>query len=354
MDSEMVKKKLNVAVVGVTGAVGEEMLKILEERDFPVGVLHPMASQRSADRTVLFRGETLPVQPATAKAFSGIDVALFSAGGSVSRKLAPKAVRAGATVIDNSSAFRMDPRVPLVIPEINPHDVHTHKGIIANPNCTTTVMLMALYPFRGYGIRRIVASSYQAVSGAGAWGIEELQQQTLQWALDEQARRLIGRDRREPIEPDRFPHPIAFNLIPHVGTFLDSGYSTEEVKCLEETRKILNDPEIRVTATTVRLPVLRSHCVSVNIETEKRLRVPTARNLIRKAAGVALLDRPAKNLYPMPINASGKDDCLVGRIREDDTIKWGLNLWVAGDQLRKGAALNTVQIAEILLASARN
>jgi aspartate-semialdehyde dehydrogenase len=343
-------KTYNVAIAGATGAVGQEMIKILEERRFPVGDVRLLASQRSVGKRCLFNGDQIPVEELTPRSFKGIDIALFSAGADRSKQFARFAVEAGATVIDNSSAFRMDPEVPLVIPEINPEDIFTHKGIIANPNCTTIIMLMGLYPLRAYGLRRIVASSYQAVSGAGAWAIEELRRQVIEWSLNEMRARCLGATDERVLKPEKFPHPIAFNVIPHIDAFLPNGYTKEEMKCLNESRKILHDATLRVSATTVRVPVFRSHSVSVHLETEKELSVGRARTLLAKAKGVRLYDDPGRLRYPMPILVTGKDDCLVGRIRRDETVPHGLCLWVVGDQLRKGAALNAIQIAETLIA----
>jgi len=335
-----------VAVAGATGAVGTEMIRILDERSFPIKSLVLLASRRSAGRTLPFQGSAVPVRALTRRAFDGVDIAFFSAGAERSLKFAPAAVKAGALVIDNSSAFRMRSDVPLVVPEINPADVFTHKGIIANPNCTTIIMLMGLYPLRAYGIRRVVAASYQAVSGAGAGAMEELKSQTIEWALNELRLRSMGESGPLGFRPDRLPHPIAFNIIPQIGEFLENGYTKEEMKCHDETRKILHDPEIRVTATTVRVPVLRSHALAVHLETERRLTPSRARTLIRKADGVTVCDQPGRGRYPMPVTTSGSDECVVGRIRKDHTVSNGLAMWIVGDQLRKGAALNAIQIAE--------
>lgn len=329
----------NVAIVGATGAVGQEMIDILTERDFPVKELRPLASERSAGKEIKFGGKSVEVQKLDENSFSGIDIALFSAGGGRSREFAPIAVEAGAVVIDNSSAFRMDEDVPLVVPEINPEAVggYRKKGIIANPNCTTAVTIMALKPLHDIGkIKRVVAASYQAVSGAGAQAIDELRSQTLAWA------------KNESIEVDAFPHQIAFNLLPHIDSFMENGYTKEEMKLHNETRKILADDTIALTATTVRVPVFRAHSVAVNIETEKNISITEAKEALDKFPGVRVVDEPQNLKYPMPIDASGKDDCLVGRIREDYTVPSGLSFWVVGDQLRKGAALNAVQIAELL------
>jgi aspartate-semialdehyde dehydrogenase len=324
------------------------MLSILQERNFPARSLRLLASKKSAGKCFSFRGENLPVEELTSRSFRGVDIALFSAGGDRSLAFAKHAVKAGAVVIDNSSAFRMDPSVPLVVPEINAEDIRNHRGIIANPNCTTIITLMGLYPLRAYGLKRILLSSYQAVSGAGAWAIEELRRQTIEWALQEIRNDVFNESGTVEPRPDKFPHPIAFNLIPHIDVFQENGYTKEEMKCLKESRKILHLPDLLVSATTVRVPVFRSHSVSVHLETDKNLPVAKARALMRKAKGVRLYDDPEKGRYPMPRMVAGKDDCLVGRIRKDETSENGLWLWIVGDQLRKGAALNAIQIAECL------
>lgn len=330
----------NVAIVGATGAVGQEMMSILRERDFPVKELRLLASERSEGKEIEYDGSSIKIKKLDENSFDGIDIALFSAGGSRSKEFAPAAVDAGAVVIDNSSAFRMEEDIPLVVPEINPHAVGEYKkrGIIANPNCTTAVTIMALKPLHDIGrIKRVVASSYQAVSGAGAQAIEELRNQTLAWAHSKEIKHKV------------FPHQIAFNLLPHIDSFLENGYTKEEMKLHNETRKILEDDTIAVTATTVRVPVFRAHSVSVNIETEKRITIGEAREALDRFPGVKVVDEPQNLKYPMPIDAAGRDECLVGRIREDYTIPAGLSFWVVGDQLRKGAALNAVQIAELLI-----
>lgn len=333
-------KNYNVAIVGATGAVGQEIVQILEERSFPIGELRLIASEKSEGKELEFKGKKVRVQKLKEGSFRGVHIALFSAGASRSREFAPKAVEAGAVVVDNSSAFRMEPDIPLVIPEINGHAISDYKkrGIIANPNCTTAVTLMALKPLHDISrIKRVVASSYQAVSGAGAKAIEELRLQILSWANG------------EPMKTDVFPYQIAFNLLPHIDTFLENGYTKEEMKLHNETRKILGDNSIQVTATTVRVPVFRAHSVSVNIETERKITVQEARKALNNFPGVRVVDEPQNSKYPMPIDAAGMDDCLVGRIREDYTVSAGLSFWVVGDQLRKGAALNAVQIAEVLI-----
>jgi aspartate-semialdehyde dehydrogenase len=336
----MKKDGYNIAIVGATGAVGLEMLEILEERNFPVKEIKLLASERSAGKELEYNGNKIKVEELGENSFENIDIALFSAGSSRSREFAPIAARAGAVVIDNSSAFRMEEDVPLVIPEINPHAVAGYKkrGIIANPNCTTAVTLMALKPLHDLGnIKRVVASSYQAVSGAGAQAIEELKNQTLAWANSEE------------IRSETFPYQIAFNVLPQIDSFLDNGYTKEEMKLHNETRKILENNEIALTATTVRVPVFRAHSVAVNIETEKKISVSEAKEALNNFPGVRVVDEPAELKYPMPIDAAGMDDCIVGRIREDYTVENGLSFWVVGDQLRKGAALNAVQIAELLI-----
>ena len=327
-----------VAVVGVTGAVGQTTLKILEERKFPVRALRAFASARSAGRTVTFKGEAIRVDAAGPDSFKGVELALFSAGSAQSRELAPLAVKAGAIVIDKSSAFRMDPQVPLVVPEINPHAVKGHRGILACPNCTTIVTVMPLKPLHDAGrLRRVVATSYQAVSGAGVNGVEELRSQTLAWA------------RGEAMVPRFFQHQIAFNVIPHVDKFGDDGYTGEEMKLVNEVRKILELPDLPVSPTTVRVPVFTAHSVAVNAETERKVGRERAREAFAGFPGLKLWDEPAENRYPMPVLVEGQDDCYVGRVREDLSLPNGLNFWVVGDQLRKGAALNGIQIAELLI-----
>lgn len=336
----MAKRTYTVAIAGATGAVGETMLRLLEERNFPVHRLKLLASERSTGKSLTFRGEEIKVESLGDGSFHGIEIALFSAGATRSQEFAPAAARVGAVVIDNSSAFRMQPDVPLVVPEINPDALagYQARGIIANPNCTTIVMLMPLKPLHDYGrVRRVIASSYQAVSGAGAKGIEELKRQTLAWASG------------EPIESRAFPQQIAFNVIPHIDTFQPNGYTKEELKLVFETRKILGDESIGVSPTTVRVPVFTAHSVSMNVETERRIGANKAKELLSKMPGLVVVDEPAAGRYPMPILAAGKNDCFVGRIREDLSNDHALNLWVVGDQLRKGAALNAIQIAELLI-----
>src|SRR5437763_911744 len=331
-------RKPHVAVVGATGAVGIEMIKTLEKRKFPVGELTLLASARSAGRKLKFRGEEITVQELTRKAFSGIDIALFSAGGGISKEFAPIAAQAGCVVIDNSSAFRMDDQVPLVIPEINATDVKWHKGIIANPNCTTAVALMALYPLhQAFFVKRIFASSYQAVSGTGAKAIEELRRQVDEIVKGKKATKEV------------YPHQIAFNVLPHVDSFLSDGYTKEEMKMQHEGRKIMHHPNFRASVTCVRVPVYRAHSVAVSAEFDKPVTVEDAREVLKSAPGLDLVDEPAKNEYPLPLYAAERYNCQVGRIRKDCALDNGLCFWVAGDQLLKGAALNAVQIAELLL-----
>ena len=329
---------LRVAVVGVTGAVGQTTLKILEERKFPVKDLRVFASERSVGKAVSFRGETIRVEKLDGEAFKGIEIALFSAGSAQSREFAPLAVKAGAVVVDKSSAFRMDPKVPLVVPEVNAHAVKGHAGIVACPNCTSIVTVMPLKPLHDAGrLRRVIATSYQAVSGAGVNGVEELRAQTLAWA------------RGEAMVPRYFAHQIAFNVIPQVDTFGENGYTGEEMKLVNEVRKILELPDLLISPTTVRVPVFTAHSVAVNAETEIKLGRERAREVFAGFPGLKLWDEPAENRYPMPVVVEGQDDCYVGRIREDLSLPNGLNFWVVGDQLRKGAALNGIQIAELLI-----
>ncbi|MDH4321091.1 MAG: aspartate-semialdehyde dehydrogenase [Desulfobulbaceae bacterium] len=333
-------RKVNVAVAGATGAVGGAMLDVLERRNFPLGELRLLASERSVGKKLKFKGEEIAVQLLSKDAFKGIDIALFSAGGDRSLEFAPAAAAAGAVVVDNSSAFRMDPEIPLVVPEVNPHAIAQYKkrGIIANPNCSTIQMLVALKPIHDkVGIKRIVVSTYQAVSGTGAKAIEELQQQVMDYAAG------------KPLTNKVYPHQIAFNCLPHIDSFLDNGYTKEEMKMVNETRKMFEDQTIGVTATTVRVPVVYGHSESVNIETKAKITAAEVRELLRNAPGVKLVDEPSKCIYPMAIDCAGKFETLVGRIREDESIANGINLWVVADNILKGAALNAVQIAEVLI-----
>ena len=330
-------KGYHVAIIGATGAVGHELLHVLERRSFPMASLRPIGSSRSAGKSVRFRGESIPVQELASESFDKIDIAFFSAGGEISRKFVPVACQADAIAIDNSSVFRMDPHVPLVIPEINAEDARRHRGLIANPNCTTAIALMALYPLhRVFGVRRIFAASYQAVSGSGTRAIDELKQQVSDAGEDRQLASRV------------YPHPIAFNVLPHVDSFLESGYTKEEMKMQNEGRKIMHLPEFRASATCVRVPVYRAHSVAVSAEFEQPVAVDRAREVLAKAPGIELVDEPQNNRYPMPLNVTGKDNCQVGRVRLDCAFENGLSFWVSGDQLLKGAALNAVQIAELL------
>ncbi|MEM9080813.1 MAG: aspartate-semialdehyde dehydrogenase [Verrucomicrobiota bacterium] len=330
----------HIAIAGATGAVGIEMLACITDCKLPFSQLTLLASARSAGKTIPFQGQELTVQELTPHSFTDVDIALFSAGGSISQEFAPHAAAAGAIVIDNSSAFRMDPDVPLVVPELNPRDAqNTPKGIIANPNCTTIISLMALGPLhQAFGLKNIIASSYQAVSGSGAAGIAE---------LDSQIQALANNGE---ITKNVYPHQIASNVIPHVDVFQDGGYTKEELKMLHESRKILNLPHLEVTCTCVRVPVHRSHSVSITAQFEQPVSVDSAKAVYgANTPGVALCDNPDEQLYPTPLDTSGKNDCLVGRIRQDRVLDNALALWVVGDQVRKGAALNAVQIAQLLL-----
>lgn len=331
------KNKYVVAVAGATGAVGREMLEVLEERKFPVSDLVPLASERSEGERVAFKGRNVIVRKLDKDSFKDVDIALFSAGSERSLAFAPAAVKSGAVVIDNSSAFRMDPEVPLVVPEVNAHALEKHKGIIANPNCSTIAMVMVLKPIHDRAkIRRVVVTTFQSVSGTGKEAMDELANQTV--AL------LNFRDVRIKV----YPHQIAFNCIPHIDSFLDDGYTREELKMLQETRKIMEDDSIRVTATTVRVPVFRCHSEAVNIELETKITANEVRAVLAAAPGVIVYDDPKKNLYPLAVDVAGKDETYVGRIREDESVPNGINLWIVSDNLRKGAALNAVQIAELL------
>ena len=337
-------KKYNVAILGATGAVGQEFLKLIEERNFPFAELRLLASSRSAGTEIPFMGKNYIVEEATNESFKDIDIALF-AGGSISTEFAPYAVKAGAVVIDNSSAFRMDPEVPLVVPEVNPQAILKHKGIIANPNCSTIIMVMALKPIYDLAkIKRIIVSTYQAVSGAGKEGIDELTNQVKAYSE--------GKEMEAKILPSASlgkHYPIAFNLIPQIDVFLDNLYTKEEMKMVNETRKILEDYDMKITATTVRVPVYRSHSESVNVELEKDLDLAAIKDAISKFPGVQIQDDPQNQIYPMPIYTSDKNDVYVGRLRRDESAENSFNMWVVGDQIRKGAALNTLQIAETMI-----
>lgn len=331
-------KKYTVAVVGATGAVGRTMLKVLEERDFPVGKIVPLASTRSQGQEVIFRGVPVTVQEARPEAFAGVDLALFSAGKDVSLHLAPEAVKRGAVVVDNSNAFRMDPAVPLVVPEVNPESLKAHQGLIANPNCSTIQMVVVLKPLHDRArVKRVVVSTYQAVSGTGLEAIAELETQSEEI--------LTGKT----IHPEVYPYQIAFNVLPHIDVFDETGYTLEEWKMVRETKKIMNDDSIAVTATTVRVPVFFGHSEAVNIETAEKLTPDEARHILAGAPGVVVVDDPAHLRYPLPCMVAGRNEVFVGRIREDFSIANGLNLWIVADNVRKGAAVNAVQIAERLL-----
>ncbi|HKR52818.1 MAG TPA: aspartate-semialdehyde dehydrogenase [Chthoniobacterales bacterium] len=331
------KKRYHIAVVGATGAVGIEMLHVLERRAFPIASIRAFSSTRSAGKSVRFQGEKIPVAELTRGSFRGIDIALFSAGTPVAQEFGPIARDSGAVVIDNSSTFRMEPEVPLVIPEINGDDVKLHRGIIANPNCTTAVALMAIYPLhRIFNVSRVFASSYQAVSGSGARAIAELERQVRAFAEN------------QPAAAEIYPHPIAFNVLPHVDVFLDGGYTKEEMKMQNEGRRIMHHPEFRASVTCVRVPVYRAHSVAISAEFSEPISVERAREVLAKAPGLELVDEPGRNRYPMPLDVAGKDNCQVGRVRRDCAFENGLSFWVSGDQLLKGAALNAVQIAELL------
>jgi aspartate-semialdehyde dehydrogenase len=324
-------KKYNVAVVGATGLVGRKMIQVLEERKFPVEKLRLLASAKSAGTTIVFNGKSVDVDELTKESFKGIAVALFSAGGAISKEFAPYAVKAGTLVIDNSSAFRMDPDVPLVVPEVNPQDIFRHKGIIANPNCSTIQMVVALKPIHDrWRIKRIVVSTYQGITGAGKKAVEQLE--------GELAKRM-------DVEK-KFPHPIAYNVLPQIDIFVEGGYTKEEIKMVNETKKIMGDDSIKVTATCVRVPVIGGHSEAVNIEFEKPFNLDEVSEVLKNAKGIIVQNDVSKSIYPMPIWSHEKDDVFVGRIRRDETIANGLNLWIVSDNLRKGAATNAVQIAE--------
>ncbi len=335
----MSEKKQNVAVAGATGAVGNQMIRCLEEADFPVNSLKLLASSRSVGRMLRFKGDLIAVEKLNEDSFKGMDIALFSAGGGTSERFAPYAAKDGCVVVDNSSAWRMDPDVPLVVPEVNPHAIadHTKKGIIANPNCSTIQMVVALDPIhKKYHIKRIVVSTYQAVSGTGKKAIDELFDQT---------RAMIN---FLDYEKAVYPHRIAFNCLPHIDTFLDNGYTKEEMKMVNETRKILEDDTIGVTATTVRVPVFYGHSESVNVETREPISASQVKLLLEKAPGIKVMDDPGKNLYPLATDGAGQDLTLIGRIRDDASVSNGINMWIVADNIRKGAATNAVQIARIL------
>ncbi len=326
-------KKINLAVVGATGMVGRTFIKVLEERNLPIENIYFFSSKRSAGSKIIFNGKEYTVEELTEQSFDrGIDIALFSAGGSTSEKFAPIAASKGCIAIDNSSAWRMDPKVPLVVPEVNPQDIEWNNGIIANPNCSTIQAVVALNPLhKKYGIKRIVYTTFQAVSGAGLAGHNDLQEG------------LKGES------PKKFPYPIANNVLPHIDSFLPNGYTKEEMKMVNETKKIIGDQNLKITATTVRVPVFNGHSESINVEFEKQFDMEELKEVLKNAPGVILMDDVANNVYPMPITAEGKDETFIGRIRRDESVESGVNLWVVADNIRKGAATNTVQIAQELI-----
>ncbi|MBI5025909.1 MAG: aspartate-semialdehyde dehydrogenase [Nitrospirae bacterium] len=332
------KDKYIVAVVGATGAVGNEMVLTLEQRNFPVERLRLFASERSEGKTIDFYDETIPIEILGENSFKGVDIALFSAGAERSKVFAPIAAKAGCVVVDNSSQWRMDPEVPLIVPEVNPQDLKWHKGIIANPNCSTIQMVVVLKPIHDVvKIKRVVVTTFQSVSGTGKRAMDELLHQTSAILNFREAKCNV------------YPHQIAFNCLPHIDKFMENDYTKEEMKMVNETRKIMGDDSIRVTATTVRVPVFRCHSESVNIETEKKLSANEVRAILSAAPGIVVYDAPEKNVYPLPVNVAGSDEVYVGRIREDESIENGINMWIVADNLRKGAALNAVQIAEKLI-----
>ncbi len=326
-------KKINLAVVGATGMVGRTFIKVLEERNLPIENIYFFSSARSAGSTITFNGKDYIVEELTETSFDrGIDIALFSAGGSTSEKFSPIAASKGCIVVDNSSAWRMDPEVPLVVPEVNPKDIEWNKGIIANPNCSTIQAVVALKPLHDkYKIKRIVYTTFQAVSGAGMKGYSDLEE-----GLKGEA-------------PKKFPHPIANNVLPHIDVFTDNGYTKEEIKMIKETRKIIGDDSLKITATTVRVPVFNGHSESINVEFEKQFDLNELKEVLKNAPGVIVQDDPANNVYPLPVYTSGKDETFVGRIRRDESVESGVNLWVVADNIRKGAATNAVQIAQELI-----
>ncbi|WP_102346891.1 aspartate-semialdehyde dehydrogenase [Bacillus sp. Marseille-P3661] len=340
-------KGYHVAVVGATGAVGEKMMATLEQRNFPISKLTLLSSERSAGKKLLFKGEEVVVQAATPESFEGVDIALFSAGGSVSKQLAPEAAKRGAICIDNTSAFRMDPEVPLVVPEVNENDIHQHKGIIANPNCSTIQMVVALEPIRkAFGLKKVIVSTYQAVSGAGAKAIQEMKDQT-QAVLngDEFTPEIL------PCGADKKHYQIAFNAVPQIDKFQENGYTFEEMKMINETKKIMHMPELSVAATCVRIPVEFGHSESVYVEVEKEgVTVQELKDLLAQSEGIVLQDQPEEQIYPMAVTAAGKLDTFVGRIRKDLDNEKGFHMWIVSDNLLKGAAWNSVQIAERLLS----
>ncbi|MEW5785198.1 MAG: aspartate-semialdehyde dehydrogenase [Bacillota bacterium] len=337
--------KYHVAVVGATGMVGQKMIEVLFERRFPIGGLKLLASARSTDLKIRVRGKEYPVEETTPHSFEGVDFAFFSAGEAISKELGPEAARRGAVVVDNSNAFRMDEGIPLVVPEVNPQAVFEHRGIIANPNCSTIQMVAALYPLhKAAGLKRVVAATYQAVSGAGKEAVEELTEQCRAHLAGGKAPAL-----RIPHQGAARGYQIAFNLVPQLDVFVEDGYCKEELKMVRESRKIMGLPGLAITATTVRVPVVNGHSIALNVEFERPLSAPEAKALLADAPGVAVLDDPDRLLYPTPLEASGRDEVFVGRIRPDHSVPYGLNLWVVADNIRKGAATNSIQIAELLL-----
>lgn len=346
------KDKYNVAIMGATGAVGGQFLSILEERNFPIKELRLLASERSKGKKIKFKDRAYGVEVLTHKSFKGIDIVLSSAGASRSLEFLPSAVNGGAVCVDNSSAFRMEKDTPLVVPEVNPHQAYNHKGIIANPNCSTIQAVVALWPLhKAVKIKRIVASTYQSVSGAGQKNVLEMEKQ-IDMVNKHVDNWIIGSHSVDKFLIKEFPHQIAFNLIPQIDLFGDNAYTKEEMKLVNETRKIMEDDSIRITCTSIRVPVFFAHSESINIETEKKLSAAEAKKILSKAPGVVVIDDPPKQKYPMPLDAEGKNEVFVGRIREDESIEKGLNLWVVSDNLRKGAALNAIQIAELLIKHA--
>jgi len=350
-------RHLTVAVLGATGLVGRTFLRVLEERGFPVAELRPLASERSEGKTVRFKGQEIPVHAARADSFDGVDLAFFSVDEEISREMAPIAARAGAVVIDDSAAWRMDPAIPLVVPEVNPDDAHRHRGIIAGPNCSTIQMVVALAPIhRANPITRVIVDSYQAVSGTGAAAVEELRTQTL--AVVDAARAQNGSGASTAplsahapgLETSAYPHPIVLNVLPHIGSFRDNGYTSEEMKLVNETRKIMHAPDIAISATTVRVPVEVGHSEAVHVELSHPMTAGEARAILASAPGIAVVDEPFESRYPLPLQAAGRDEVFVGRIRSDISHPNGIAMWIVSDNLRKGAALNAVQVAELLFA----
>ncbi|MFD2628438.1 aspartate-semialdehyde dehydrogenase [Oceanobacillus kapialis] len=344
------KAAFNVAVVGATGAVGQKIIKLLEEKNFPINELKLLSSSRSAGKKIAFHGEEVTVEEALPESFKGIDIALFSAGGSVSKQLAPEAVKHGAVVVDNTSAFRMDEDVPLVVPEVNKEDLLNHKGIIANPNCSTIQMVAALKPLQeAYGLKRVIVSTYQAVSGAGVSANKELENQSTSFLKNEEMQAEIL-----PVKGDKKHYPIAFNALPQIDVFQENGYTFEEMKMINETKKIMHAPDLSVAATCVRLPIFTSHAESVYVELDRNdLAVNEIQKVLEEAEGVILQDDPQNQLYPTPLSAADREEVFVGRVRQDPDVKNGFHMWIVSDNLMKGAAWNTVQIAETLIKNKR-